>query len=126
VGCDSQNHKSKKLTKFSVAIAVHRVGMGGIYFYRTFDKKIIPSIKQRLFEEASYGIEVALEILDFIEKNKIDISLEFHLDVNVNAKTESNKVANEIINYVHACGIEKVYPKPAGVTASSIADRHSK
>lgn len=126
VGCDSQNHKSKKLTRFSVAIAVHKVGNGGIYFYRTFEKKIINSIKQRLFEEASYGIEVALEIMDFIEKYHIQLNLQFHLDVNVNAKTESNKVANEIINYVHASGIERVFPKPAGVTASAIADRHSK
>lgn len=126
VGCDSQNHKAKRITRFSIAIAVHRVGNGGIYFYKTFTKPIVVSIKQRLWEEAGYGVTAASDLIEIIDKNHLNYDINFHVDVNVSMKTESNKVANEIINYVRACGIDKVYPKPYGFTASAIADRHSK
>jgi len=62
VGSDSQKTR-KSIYDFVCALIVHRVGQGGIYFWRReeYDKKI--GLKERMYREASMSLITAEEFI---------------------------------------------------------------
>ena len=123
IGTDSQNHNGHG-TDFVTALVVHRVGGGGVYFWKSYTKKRPYQLKERMYEEALTSIEFANEFMMALKDSPrlLEIGLEIHVDVGENGKTRD--IINEIVAMVRGNGFE-VKIKPDSFGASKVADRHS-
>lgn len=129
VGTDSQNHSHCKMVE---VIAIHRVGDGGIFFYRVEYVHKIRSIKEKIIEETSRSLANAQGLLDEIQLNllekgididKLNIHFQIHCDIGHKGRTQS--LIAEITNWVTSMGYECLI-KPDSYTASGIANKFSK
>ena len=124
IGTDSMTHTS---TLFVLAIVVHRVGKGGIFFYKRFHHEYISNLREKLYTETSLSIsatELLLEKLFEIDED-IDkkIKLSIHLDIGETGPTKD--LIKELEGWVTALGYDYAI-KPDAYAASTIADRYSK
>ena len=122
VGCDSQKIKSGSYD-FVVAIAIHRVGLGGIYFWKReiLNKKI--TLKERMYQEALLSLQSAENIFSLLRENGISkYDIEIHIDIGRNGETR--EMINEIVSMVRGNGYE-VKIKPDAFGASKVADRYT-
>jgi len=121
VGTDSQ---PGKVVCFVTAVIIYREGKGAKYYYRKFFNKKIPSLKQRIFMEATHSIEIANILFEKLnDKDKQDLNIEIHLDIGKNGKTRD--VIKEVVNMVIGCGFE-AQVKPDSYGASKVADKYTK
>ena len=87
VGTDSQNHKCTRMVE---VIAVHRIGDGGIFFYRKQDIPKIRVLKTKIQEETSRSIENATGFVDALAYALIDYDLDLDED-----ETDDEEEAND-------------------------------
>ena len=129
VGTDSQSHSRTKLVE---VIAIHRVGAGGIFFYRVEYVDKIRILKEKIIEETARSIDNATGLLDEISVNLIDYDLDIedlnvrfqiHCDIGHYGKTSA--LIAEITKWGESMGYE-VAIKPDSYTASGIANKISK
>ena len=129
VGTDSQSYDQ---TKIAEVIAVHRVGAGGIFFYRISRVERIENLRQKIQTETQCSLSIADDLLSLIDSNlksvgidmsKMDIHFQIHCDVGYNGNTKV--LIQEIVGWVQAMGYECCI-KPASYAASAVADRLSK
>lgn len=127
VGTDSQNFDS---TKMVMVVALHKVGAGGIFFYKTFYVPKVKSIRKKLTIETQASLGLADKLIELFEKefdktgfDYTKINFGIHVDIGTNGKT--NVLIPEITAWVKACGYECSI-KPDSFTASSIANKYSK
>ena len=129
VGTDSQTHKDTKMVEI---IAVHRKGLGGIFFHNTDFIPRIRNLKQKINEETSRSLTVANELLDAIEfpllgegylLEDLNVTFQIHCDIGKYGKT--NELIKEIVSWVTSQGYICMI-KPDSYVASGIADRYSK
>lgn len=129
VGTDSQTHKDTKMVEI---IAVHRKGLGGIFFHNTDFIPRIRNLKQKINEETSRSLTVANELLDAIEfpllgegylLEDLNVTFQIHCDIGKFGKT--NELIKEIVSWVTSQGYVCMI-KPDSYVASGIADRYSK
>ena len=125
VGTDSMT-KKKYGTRFAVAITVHKIGKGSIYFYKVINTKPITDLHYKLCKETEMSIQVAEYLTrafgEVILKEENPVHLVLHMDVGENGQT-SNFI-NELENYVggrYTCQI-----KPDSYASSFVADRYTK
>lgn len=108
---------------FVTAIVVHRIGSGGIYFWSRKTHQDMHTLRQRMWEEASYSLLMAQKLLDeFKRKNFSRFNLEIHVDIGANGDTR--EMINEIVGMIRGNGFE-VKTKPEAFGASNVADRHT-
>lgn len=122
VGSDSQKIKAYNYD-FVVAIAIHRVGAGGIYFWkrRIIDKKM--SLKERMYQEAILSLESAETIFELLRENGVSkYNIEVHVDIGRSGETRD--MIAEIVGMVRGNGYD-VKIKPESFGASKVADRHT-
>ena len=120
IGTDSQRGRK---TKFVTAIAVHKVGKGGIFFYHPVIDGTRRSMQARIYMETAISINCATELLELFVENDVLRNISIHCDVGHNGKTR--EMIREIVGYVTGSGFEcKI--KPEAVVACTIADRFSK
>jgi hypothetical protein len=122
IGTDSQA-KNSRATDFVVAIIVHRVGCGGIYFWKRIveDKQYV--LRQRIYQEATYSLQVADEFLTLLKNDGISkYDVEIHVDIGKFGETR--KMIAEIVGMVRGSGFA-VKTKPDSYAASKVADRHT-
>ena len=130
VGTDSQNHSSTKIVE---VIAVHRIGDGGIFFYRTEYLEKITSLKRKIYEETSRSIVNATGLIDnvgdcLIDKHNVhidDLNVNFSIHCDIGHYGKTNQLITEITAWVHSAGFD-VAIKPDSYTASGIANKFSK
>ena len=123
IGTDSNPQSNNGSTEYIVAVIVHRVGGGGIYFWKKIMEKKVYSLKERIYREALISLEFAHSILDeFNRFNVLDWPLEIHVDVG--NKGQTREIINEVIGMVRGDGFE-VKTKPQSYGASKVADRHT-
>ncbi len=129
VGTDSQNADHTKMVE---VIAIHRVGRGGIFFYRIEHLTRISNLKQKITTETSRSLELAdglvedleLQLLEKdIDINKLNIGFQIHCDIGRNGKTKA--LIKDITNWVTSCGYTCAI-KPDSYCASGIANKFSK
>ena len=122
IGTDSQT-KNSHATDFVVAFIVHRVGAGGIYFWKRMAEEKQYVLKQRMYQEAFYSLQAAEEFLTLLKKdgiNKYDI--EIHVDIGQIGETRD--MIAEIVGMVRGSGY-RVKTKPDSYAASKVADRYT-
>lgn len=133
VGTDSQNHKCTRMVE---VIAVHRVGDGGIYFYRKEDIKKIRVLKEKIIEETARSLENATGFVDGLAYALIDYDIDLeemvndgrfnfavHADIGRVGKTKD--LIREITSWIENLGFE-VCIKPDSYAASGVANRITK
>ncbi len=123
VGTDSQKIKSGNGYDFVSALVVHRIGGGGIYFWRRelFGKTI--SLKERMYREALMSLEVSEGFVELLRHNGISkFNIQIHIDIGRNGETRD--LIQELTGMIRSSGYE-VKIKPDSFGASKVADRHT-
>ncbi len=122
IGTDSE-HLSDKRGDFVTAIVIHRIGNGGIYFYRRLvdDKKFF-TLRDRMIREAMISLEIAHAFLAETANVRMPkFDFEIHVDVGENGATRT--MLQEITGMIRANNFA-VKTKPDSYAASKVADRH--
>ncbi|PIQ72834.1 hypothetical protein COS50_03560 [Candidatus Roizmanbacteria bacterium CG03_land_8_20_14_0_80_35_26] len=122
VGTDSQKIEKNKYD-FVSALIIHRVGWGGIYFWKRAvqDKKI--SLKERIYQEATMSLETSENFVNFFKTNGISkYDIQIHVDIGHNGETRD--LITEVVGMIRGSGYE-VKIKPDSYGASKVADRHT-
>lgn len=122
IGTDSQPHNGAGVD-FVTAIVVHRLGHGGIYFWKRIVHKKQYVLRQRMYTEATMSLEMAEVILDLFEKDGITkYDMEIHVDIGQSGDTR--EMISEIVGMVRGSGYI-VKTKPESYGASKVADRYT-
>src|SRR3989338_7841085 len=122
VGSDSQKVKNN-VYDFVSALIVHRVGWGGIYFWKreVQDKKI--SLKERIYQEATMSLQTSENFVMFFKQNGISkYNIQIHVDIGPNGATR--EMITEVTSMVRGSGYD-VKIKPDSFGASKVADRYT-
>jgi len=122
VGTDSQKIEKNKYD-FVSALIIHRVGWGGIYFWKRLvqDKKI--SLKEKIYQEATMSLETSENFVNFFKTNGISkYDIQIHVDIGHNGETRD--LITEVVGMIRGSGYE-VKIKPDSYGASKVADRHT-
>ncbi len=122
IGTDSQPHNGSGVD-FVTAIVIHRVGVGGIYFWKRVVNKKRYVLRQRMYEEATLSLDMAEEVLTLFQKDGITkYDLEIHVDIG--AKGDTREMIAEIVGMIRGSGYA-VKTKPESYAASKVADRYT-
>lgn len=122
IGSDSQP-KNGHATDFVVALVIHRVGAGGIYFWKRIVEEKQYALKARMYQEAAYSLMAAEEFLSAFKNDGISkYDVEIHVDIG--KVGETREVINEIVGMIRGSGYQ-VRTKPDSYGASKVADRHT-
>lgn len=123
VGSDSEL-VSKDTAHFVSAVVVHHVGHGGVYFWGQVTRSGIKSLRQRMYEEATYSLSLAQRLIEEFKKKDLPLEkfLEIHVDVGMGGETKV--MINEIVGMIRGSGFI-VRTKPDSFGASNVADRHT-
>ncbi len=122
VGTDSQKVKKNEYD-FVSALVVHRVGFGGIYFWKRMiqDRKI--SLKERIYQEATMSLETSENFVQFFKTNGISkYNIQIHVDIGHNGETRD--LITEVVGMIRGSGYD-VKIKPDSYGASKVADKYT-
>ena len=122
IGTDSQP-KNGKGTDFVTAIIIHRVGSGGIYFWRRSIDSSQMVLRNRIYKEAFMSLDTAQDFLSISGNDGISkYDIEIHVDIGSYGKTKD--MISEIVGMIRGSGFN-VKTKPESYGASKVADRHT-
>lgn len=123
IGTDSQP-KNSQGADFVTAIVVHRVGAGGIYFWKRVVEKKKMVLRTRIYQEATLSLFCAQDFLGVFKKDGISkFDVEIHVDIGQFGKTRD--LIAEVVGMIRGMGFS-VKTKPESYGATSVADRHNK
>ncbi|OGG14532.1 hypothetical protein A2773_05580 [Candidatus Gottesmanbacteria bacterium RIFCSPHIGHO2_01_FULL_39_10] len=122
IGTDSEA-KNGHGVEFITAFVVHRIGNGGIYFWRRKEDTKPYVLRTRIYEEATLSLSAADEFIEIFKKDGIGrYDLEIHVDIG--NKGETREMITEIVGMIKGSGFA-VKTKPESYAASKVADRHT-
>lgn len=124
VGTDSQPASNgRDYIDYISAFVIHRVGLGGIYFWhRTVGQKVF-SLRDRIYTEALLSLQLSQILIEDLEDaGLMGYDLEIHVDVGNMGPTRA--MITEITGMIRGNGF-KVRTKPDSFGASKVADRHT-
>lgn len=122
IGSDSQP-KNGQGVDFITAIIIHRVGNGGIYFWRRKIEQRHFVLRTRIYEEALLSLQAAEQLLVTFEKDGIrKYDVEIHVDIGNVGQTR--EMITEVVGMIRGSGF-RVKTKPDSYGASKVADRHT-
>ena len=127
IGSDSQERRlnGKKELNLIGAVVVHRIGKGGRYFYQRQRRRKPHSIRQKIYTETLFSLEIASEILPLLNRQlngKRNYELEIHIDVGRIGETRD--MIKELVGMVSGNGY-RACTKPDSYGASTVADKHA-
>lgn len=148
IGSDSRTNNLENTHKvdFITAIVIHRLGMGGRYFWRKETKDNIYTLRQKIYEETNLSLATAQKLLNSLnnylqnEKNNSRPSrqkksgrpgsnnampqyeLEIHVDIGQDGPTR--EMIKEIVGMVNGFGFH-ARTKPESYAASKVADKYT-
>lgn len=121
IGTDSQPKNG--YVDFVTALVVHKIGSGGIYFWkRTVEKKKYV-LKERIYTEASMSLSFATDFFASFKNNGIS-SYEIEIHVDIGNVGETRVLIAEVVGMIRGSGFT-VRTKPDSYGASKVADRHT-
>ncbi len=122
VGTDSQKIK-KGTYDFVSALIIHRIGSGGIYFWRREIHQEKMSLKERIYFEATMSLQTSENFVQFFKTNGISkYNIQIHVDIGRNGETRD--LITEVMGMIRGSGYD-VKIKPESYGASKVADRHT-
>lgn len=124
IGTDSSPAQAGR-AEFITALVVHRVGRGGIYFWRQSRREEIYTLRDRMYHEAVLSLQLAqILVTGGLLRPELATTdfLEIHIDIGENGPTRA--MIKEIVGMVHGSGFT-VRTKPASFAASKVADRYT-
>lgn len=122
VGTDSQKME-KGSYDFVSALVIHRIGFGGIYFWKREINNKKMGLKERIYREAIMSLETSENFVSFFKTNGIArYDIQIHVDIGHNGETRD--MINEVVGMIRGSGYE-VKIKPYSYGASKVADRHT-
>ena len=123
VGTDSQKILGKGGYDFISALVIHRIGSGGIYFWKREVNNKKMALKERIYREATMSLETSENFVTLFKTNGISrYDIQIHVDIGPNGETKD--MINEISGMIRGSGYE-VKIKPYSYGASKVADRHT-
>ncbi len=122
VGTDSQKVE-KDSYDFVSALIVHRLGFGGIYFWKRMVQKKKISLKERIYQEATMSLETSENFVHFFKTNGIS-KYDIQIHVDIGHKGETRELINEVVGMIRGSGYE-VKIKPYSYGASKVADKYT-
>ena len=121
VGSDSHTRDD---TCFVTAIIIHRTGKGARYYYRRSRRRLITSLRQKIYYETSLSMGLGSKLTERLSHNgHIDLDVEIHIDVG--QKGDTKDLIKEIVGMVTGSGFDAKI-KPDSYGASKVADKHTK
>jgi len=124
IGTDS--FIEKKRCVFATAICLHGADKqkGGNYFFRrvSFKREKFASLVQRIMQEVTDSIQLAMSVSEDVPSAKIEILLDISPAHKGNG---TSKLADMLTGYARASGFEYKI-KPDAWASQSVADKHSK
>ena len=128
IGTDSQSYDEAKVV---VAITVHRLNSGGIFFIKSLRHNAFGKnqLHEKLYTETQLSLDVTELLIeefmdiDFDITEMKNIHLRIHIDVGENGPTKD--YIRELEGWVTAMGYESEI-KPDSYAASYVADKYSK
>ncbi|NIT03554.1 hypothetical protein GTO10_01270 [Candidatus Saccharibacteria bacterium] len=123
IGTDSQKRGSRG-TEFVTALIIHRVGGGGVYFWKKYRRQRPYSLKEKIYEEAIASLQFANEFLYLLREKPelLRFDLEIHVDIGERGRTR--EIISEVVSMIQGNGYQ-VRTKPDAYGASKVADRHA-
>lgn len=122
IGTDSQPKNGAGID-FVTAIVIHRIGRGGIYFWKRIVEKKQLQLRNRIYYEATMSLTTAEEFLSVGKTDGISqFDIEIHVDIGNNGETR--EMISEVVGMVRGSGFA-VKTKPDSYGASKVADRHT-
>ena len=125
VGTDSEG-KSRPI--FVIAVAIHRKGKGGRYFWTKVQKQKKYTLRNRIYEETMLSLNLAIVLRQKLEERLKEIyplnyeNLEIHTDIGENGETKD--MIKEIVGMIRGNGfLAKIKPESYG--ASTVADKYT-
>ena len=123
IGTDSQTHLDDEII-FVTAIIIHRVGKGGRYYFHRKKQHFVQSLRQRIFFETSFSLDVAGRFTALLsEDGHAHLNVEIHLDVGEMGDTK--ELIREVVGMVIGSGFGARI-KPGSYGATKVADRYTK
>lgn len=122
IGTDSEAMADKR-ADFVTAIVIHRVGNGGIYFYRRIlESKKFHTLRDRIYNEVLLSLEIAHHFIETAKQESLPrFTFEIHVDVGMDGATKS--MLQELVGMIRANNFT-AKTKPDSYAASKVADRH--
>ncbi|MBI3380358.1 ribonuclease H-like YkuK family protein [Candidatus Gottesmanbacteria bacterium] len=122
IGSDSQP-KNGHGCDFVTAIVVHRLGLGGIYFWKRIVETKSFVLRTRIYQEATLSLSTAEEFLRVFKNDGITkYDVEIHVDIGKFGQTR--EMISEVVGMIRGSGFI-VKTKPESYGASKVADRHT-
>lgn len=122
VGSDSEKADGDAYD-FVSAIIIHRVGYGGIYFWRRELVKKKMSLKERIYQEAIMSLMTSENLFEFVKFNGIS-KYDIQIHVDIGHKGETRVLINEVVGMIRGSGYD-VKIKPDSFGASKVADKYT-
>lgn len=122
IGTDSEQLVDKR-ADFVTAIVIHRVGNGGIYFWRRIvGAQKFHTLRDRIYQEVLLSLEIAHHFLETAKQHNLPhFDFEIHIDVGSDGATKS--MLQELVGMIRANNFT-AKTKPDSYAASKVADRH--
>ncbi len=122
IGSDSE-HLFDKRADFVTAIVIHRVGAGGIYFWRRIiDNKKFHTLRDRILQEVLLSLDVSHGFIETAKNAGLPhFDFEIHIDIGERGATKA--MLQELVGMIRANNFN-VKTKPDSYAASKVADRH--
>ncbi len=123
IGSDSEKI-SDTHADFVTAIVCHRVGNGGIYFWRRVQAGNCHTLRNRIWQEVLMSLDISKDFLERMKKQTA-LAFDFEVHIDVGEKGPTRELIQELVGAVRAHNLE-ARVKPDSYAASSVADRHVK
>lgn len=126
VGTDSSINNGQ--TDFVRAVVIHREGKGGRYFWNRIVEKKKFVLRERIYREATYSLELAQILTEqmavgrLTSPNKPEYDIEIHVDIGTGGPTRA--MIAEVVGMIRGSGFT-VKTKPEAYAASNVADRYT-
>lgn len=119
-GKNGNNH-----LRLVTAIIIHRVGLGGQYFWQTTLLPETKTIRDKIYAETMESLNIAQDFLPKLNKRLNGhghYQLEIHIDVG--RVGETREMIKEVVGIVTGNGYTAI-TKPDSYGASKVADKHT-
>lgn len=123
IGTDSQPKPKSESVTFVTAVILHHVGKGGRYYIHREQQQYMYSLRQRMFTEATYSLQIGGMLTEQLHDTGSDCRLEVHLDVGEKGATK--QMVHELVSWITQSGYDAKI-KPDSYGASKVADRYTK